>query len=75
MLIDLPFDVALARVDGRRDRIEAEDEAFHRRVADGYRALAAADPGLWTVVDGQGSIDEVAARVREAVERRVSARR
>src|SRR5205807_9474614 len=62
VLIDLPFDVALARVDGRRDRIEAEDEAFHRRVADGYRALAAADPGRWTVIDGQGSIDEVAAR-------------
>jgi len=30
---------------GVEDRFEREDAAFHRRVRDGYRALAAAEPG------------------------------
>ncbi len=30
---------------GVEDRFECEDPAFHRRVRDGYRSLAAADPG------------------------------
>jgi dTMP kinase len=56
----------LARRGGGMDRLEAEDEAFFRRVDEGYAALAAADPVHWRVVDGTGSVDEVAARVVEA---------
>jgi dTMP kinase len=48
------------------DRLEAEGDEFHRRVSEGYRALAAADP-TWVVVDGSGSIDEVEKRVAIAV--------
>ncbi|MCY3785217.1 MAG: dTMP kinase [bacterium] len=40
-----------AREDARSDRFEALDEAFHRRVRDGYLELAAADPGRWAVID------------------------
>ena len=39
----------------------------------GYRALAAADPDRWVVVDGVGTIDEVAARVWDAVVSRLPA--
>ena len=49
--------------------MEAEGQEFHRRVGDGYRQLAADDPDRWVVVDGVGSIDEVATRVRDAVEK------
>ena len=66
VLLEVPLDVALGRA-GRGDRMEAEDRAFHERVADGYRALAAADPGRWVVVDGTGEVEKVAARVWEAV--------
>ena len=45
----------------------AIDRAFHARVAHGYRALAAADPSRWIVVDGAGTVDEVAERVLKAV--------
>jgi dTMP kinase len=61
------LDVAAGRNEGTPDRMEAEDAAFHTRVADGYRKLAAADPNRWVVVDGSGTIDDVAARVRKAV--------
>jgi dTMP kinase len=71
VLLDVPTDVAAARVGDRPDRVEAAGEDFHRRVADGYRALAAADPGRWTVVDGCDDPDAVEAAVWAAlVERR-----
>ncbi|HEY8524207.1 MAG TPA: dTMP kinase [Acidimicrobiales bacterium] len=67
VLLDVPAAVAADRAGARPDRLEAAGEAFHRRVAEGYRALAAADPGRWVVVDGCGAPDEVAARVWAAV--------
>ena len=71
VLLDVPAAVAAARHGPSDDRMEAEDAAFHERVAAGYRALAAADPA-WTVVDGRGSVEEVAARVAEAVRDRLA---
>jgi dTMP kinase len=52
---------------GEGDRMEAEDASFFARVEEGYAALAAADPQRWRVVDGAGSIDEVAERVAAAL--------
>jgi dTMP kinase len=68
VLLDVPASVASGRLEGR-DRMEAAGDEFHRRVAEGYRRLAVDDPDRWVVVDGVGSIDEVAARVRDAVEK------
>lgn len=48
------------------DRIEAEVDGFHARIAAGFARLAAADPHRWRVVDGSGPIEEVAARVTAA---------
>jgi dTMP kinase len=53
------------RVAATADRLEAEGAEFHGRVAAGYRELATADPRHWRVVDGNGTIDEVAERVLE----------
>lgn len=44
------------------------DLAFHTRVREGYLEMAAADPGRWVVLDGAGTIDEVAAAVGRAVD-------
>jgi dTMP kinase len=46
--------------------LESEGCAFHDRVLDGFRALAAREPDRWVVVDGMGDADEVEARVRVA---------
>ena len=55
---------------GRRaaagDRMESAGDEFHRRVLDGFSALAESDP-RWVVVDASGSVDEVAERIWEAV--------
>jgi dTMP kinase len=44
------------------DRIESAGDDFHRLVAQGYAALAKEDEH-WVVVDGDGAVDEVEARV------------
>ena len=69
ILLDVPSGVAAARMKHDRDRMEAAGDEFHRRVAEGYRALAAADPDRWRVVDGSGTVDDVAARVGKALDR------
>jgi dTMP kinase len=66
VLLDLPADVAESRR-GHPDRFESEGQAFHRRVEAGFRTLAAEDPCHWRVVDGSGTVDEVAARVWESL--------
>ena len=68
VLLDVPWDVAVTRMKREPDRMEAAGEEFHRRVAEGYRALAAADPRRWRLVDGSGSVHEVEALVMKAFE-------
>jgi dTMP kinase len=72
IVLDLPVDVGLARkAPGDVTRFEAEyDLAFHRRVRDGFLAIAAAEPDRVVVIDATGSIDDVSVAVAEAVDRR-----
>jgi dTMP kinase len=68
VLLTVPAAVAAERV-GRRggqDRMEGEGRAFFDRVAVGFTVLAQADPHRWRVVDGAGTIDQVAVRVLAA---------
>lgn len=48
-------------------RFEAEDLAFHRRVREGYLALARAEPDRFRVVDGDAPKDVVQRRIQEAL--------
>jgi dTMP kinase len=70
ILLDLPVEAGLARkAPGDVTRFEAEfDLAFHRRVRDGFLALAAAEPARFAVIDATEPVDVVAARVRAAVD-------
>jgi dTMP kinase len=66
LLLDVDQEVAAARRCRPRDRMEAAGDSFHQRVVAGYLALAAVEPHRWVVVDGSGTVDEVAARVWSA---------
>jgi dTMP kinase len=70
VLLVVPPDVAARRIAGRGavDRMEGEDAHFFARVEAGFASLAASDPARWRVVDGSGSVDQVAARVAGALE-------
>ena len=72
LLLDVPADVAHSRLDPHRaDRLERLDAAFHDRVRAGYRALAAADPDSWAVVDASAAVDSVARELVETVTARL----
>jgi dTMP kinase len=66
IVFDVTDDVAVARQGGESDRLEREGAAFHAAVRRAYRELAPARG--WVVVDANATIDEVADRVRAAIE-------
>lgn len=70
VLLDVDPRTASERLGDDRDRFERAGEEFHRRVRDGFRRLAAADPDRWVVIDGTLPIEEIAAQVVVAVEER-----
>lgn len=72
VLIDTPAEVLERRMRGRQlDRFEREGDAFHTRVRDGFKEMAAADPDHWAVIDGAGGMEEVGANIRRAVSERL----
>ena len=68
--LDLPPEVGLVK-SGLADRLEQERLEFHRRVHQGFQALAAAEPQRIVRIDAEGSPAEVAARIWSAVECRL----
>ena len=72
VLIDTPPELLERRMRGRQlDRFEREDDGFHARVRDGFRAMAAAEPSRWVVIDGAAGMDEVGTNIRRAVAERM----
>ena len=63
---------AASRIDRSLDRIEQAGADFHKRVSFAFDEMAAADPERWVVIDGDGSVDDVAAAVWAAIEPRLS---
>lgn len=72
ILIDVRPEVSASRLDARdggaSDAIGGRGAAYHARVAAAFRALAAADPAAFAVIDGDAAPGEVHARVLAAIE-------
>lgn len=71
VLLDVDATTAHFRKGDPDDAIEAAGDAFHRRVRDGFLALAAADPDRWVVIDAAMTAEDVSDSVRDAVGSRV----
>ena len=73
LLIEVDPEVGLGRAEGE-DRFEAEGLDLQRAVAEAYGEIAIIASDRVVVIDGDGTVDEVHARVMEAVnERRATA--
>lgn len=81
LVLDIPPERGLARARARdlplsggggetEDRFERKDEAFHRRVRDGYLDLASAAPDRIALIDGARGVGEVAAEILAVVRAR-----
>jgi len=74
ILLELPVGVGLARKradSATWNRFESEAIAFHTRVQETYRALAAAEPERWYCFDGKKPADELADLIWERVTARL----
>jgi dTMP kinase len=77
ILLDLPVEAGLKRARERNkadaasaaSRFEEEDMAFHRRVREGYLAIASAERSRFKIVPGDLPIDKVARQVQTVAAR------
>ncbi|MGD0814483.1 MAG: dTMP kinase [Verrucomicrobiota bacterium] len=82
LLLTVSVEVSEARRQGRllpglekvRDRMEEADRGFFERVEQGYRKLAAAEPGRVRAIDGTLPADRVSQAIWKAVEPLLSRR-
>jgi dTMP kinase len=70
LVLDLPTEIALARLDRPLDRMESRGEEFLRRVREGFRTEAARRPGEIVLVDAARSADDVQTEIRRTVTER-----
>lgn len=67
-LLDLDPERAAARLAGLRpDRLEAESLAYHRRVREAFRALAAEDPIRFVVLNAEADVTALQLDIRNRV--------
>jgi dTMP kinase len=70
LVLDLAVEQGFSRARGRRrmlDRMESQDLKFHRKVRNGFRAIAKRDPARVKLLDGSQLPDVVQAAVRQLV--------
>ena len=75
LVLNVSASVATTRLAGRGgapDRYERRDADFHARVNEGFRRIAAADPARCAVVDADGDLETVHARVMQVVGARLA---
>ena len=73
LVLEIDPEAGLARAAARGDanRYEAMDAAFHARVRDGFRAIAAAEPDRCLLLDATGTPEGVAGEILKAVRARL----
>lgn len=77
ILFDLSADEGLHRRQvggGEWNRLDAYQLAFHQRVCEGYRALAAQEPQRWVVIDAARPVEAIQHDLREIVVSRLASR-
>ncbi len=69
ILLDISIDDGLSRKAGEKlDRFELENREFHRKVREGYLALAAAEPARWLVIDALQPREKITGLIREKIQ-------
>jgi dTMP kinase len=74
VILDLPAEIGLARAAARAsgdDRFERLDHAFHERLREGFRTIAAKDSARCVLIDGSSDPQTVHGAVLDAVEGRL----
>jgi len=67
LLFDVDPEVAAARLGAPTDRIESAGQDFQANVRAAYLELAAKEPERWELIDANGTIEEIAAKVQTLI--------
>lgn len=74
LLLEVPPETAALRMRAREaatgdgaDRMEKAGGGFHERLRLGFRKLAEAEPGRFSVIDAGGTVEEVAERIWNSI--------
>ena len=75
LVFDLPPDLGLARAQARAGaemRFESKGLAFHERLREGFRAIAASEPQRCQLIDATGSIEDVETAIWSTISARLA---
>jgi dTMP kinase len=67
VVLDVPAEVGTARLTAPADRMESESRDFHERVRKGFRALAAASPERYLVLDASRPQVELTRAIQDRI--------
>jgi dTMP kinase len=72
VILDVPVELGLARAAARSgaDRFERLDRAFHERLREGFRQIAADNPARCALIDASGDPEAVHRAIAATIERR-----
>jgi dTMP kinase len=71
VVLDVPAEVAAARMARPLDRMERQGAEFHARVRDGFQIEAARDPQKIVLLSAAGPIEQVQQEIRNVVKSRM----
>src|SRR4051812_9087935 len=74
LILDLPVDIGLARAADRDDgeaRFEAKGREFHERLRQAFLHIARKEPQRCVVIDAEGAVEAIQARIWAAVSDRL----
>ncbi|WP_295559206.1 dTMP kinase [uncultured Hyphomicrobium sp.] len=73
LVLDLPAEAGLKRTEARGalSRFDAESTDYHKRLQDGFLAIARAEPARCAVIDADRSAEDVAADIWSTVKSRL----
>jgi dTMP kinase len=74
VVLDIAAEEGLHRAGAQPDRLEAAGVGFHRKVNTAFRDRAVDDPERYLVLDARLAVEELHARIRDAVLARLAAR-
>jgi dTMP kinase len=67
MILDMPAERSIARVQRAKDRIEQRPPEYHQRVRQGFLSQASTHPERYRVINADRSVEQVQADMRSAV--------
>ena len=70
VILDIDPEIGLARAarEGQADRVESKHIEYHRKVRELFLAQARNQPDRFTVIPGEGSVDQIQQQLRDTLE-------